>query len=113
MQMLIKGEEKMKKLIITLLALNLAVVSYAALSVHKAESRLATVVLNIYNVAKQSAINLNNLKQEGNDIVTTHGTSLDSSDRTKLIAYGDLVIDAKDALDAVVYYKDTNWGNLE
>lgn len=102
----------MKKLFIGLLILNMTVLAYGAIVVNDAENKIIQIVVQSSELAVSTATRLGTLTQQGTDIVTSVGTNLDTTDKQKLAAYQALLITAKDALDAVVAYKDAQWSDL-
>ena len=102
-----------KAILLTLALIMVASFAYATLEGHIANSRLSSIILQMDSTCRQAGARLGSLKQEGADIVTAQGADLDATDKTKLNAYAALIQDAKDAMDAAIAYKDTNWANLQ
>ena len=104
----------MKRTILLTLAIVLVCsFAYATLEGVIANTRLSNIILQMDSTCRQAGQRLGNLKQQGADIVTAQGADLDAADKTKLNAYAALIQDAKDAMDAAIAYKDTNWANLQ
>lgn len=102
----------MKTFFIGLLILGIAVVAFAEISVNDAENKIINIVTSVRDISANTSTRLGNLSQDGTDIVSSVGGSLDATDKSQLATYQGLITTAKSALDAVVAYKDTNWSDL-
>ena len=103
----------MKRLFLFLCIIGICGFAYAGMQKDNVESKLVDIIKGVKRLAVQTAISLGNLNQDGKDIVQSWDSQIDTDDKTKLQGLNAKINDAKDTLDALNLYIETEWGSIE
>ena len=103
----------MKKLFIGLCILGICSFAFAGMQKDNVEARLVRIISSIKSLSLSTAIRLGNLNQDGKDIVQVWGNKIDNSDKQKLQGLNTKITDAKDTLDTLNLYIETEWGSIK
>ena len=82
---------------------------YAGIAQFDVEVKMKGYVRAIHIRSTNAAIDLGNTLQDAKDLVLGYGSHLEADDKTKLSGLETKVTTAKNALDDVILYIETNW----
>lgn len=102
----------MKKLVLFLF-LGISLVCYPAIKKSNVEARLLNIIARVKSGCTSTAISLGNAKSKAQAIIQTFSSSIDTEDKTKLQGLNSEITAAKDALDSVLFYIETNFDSIE
>ena len=99
----------MKRLFFVLVMALLVGVTYAGIEKFDVEGRMKGYISAIYSRSVSTAVSFGNVLQDAKDLALACGSHLEADDKAKLTGLEPKVTEAKDALDDVILYIETNW----
>ena len=103
----------MKRFIALCLGLVMIIgLAFAGIEKFDVEDKMKVYIRTIYNESTGTAIAYGRTLQDAKDLVTAHGTLLESADKTKLVSLEMLINTAKAACEDVSDFIDINWSAI-
>ena len=102
-----------KGLVILIILVLMGSFAYAEIKKSNVEARLLSLIAQAKSRCLNTAIDLGQIKSKAQAIVTTYNTSVDTDDKTKLQGLNTVINTAKDSLDSVITYIETNFDSVE